>query len=286
MKKVMFGLAVAAALGAFAIESANTVGYQTMDLTPGKQVMKGAMFISVGNSSLSLQDIRMDADTLADGSSKIWWWDKDTRKYSYAYWCPACNADGDYIDANGDVVENESDAALVWGDESTWEAIEKTFAPGEGFWVQAASANVSPKVSVAGELATTDNTIQYLTANLAAGKQVQFTQPMPVGSFGLQTVKIAGALADGSSKIWWWNKDTRKYSYAYWCPACNADGDYIDANGDVVENESDAALVWGDESSWEAIEQTFEAGEAFWVQPASTATAPVIMFPNPFYVAQ
>ena len=41
MKKVMFGLAVAAALGAFAIESSNTVGYQAMDLTPGKQVMKG-----------------------------------------------------------------------------------------------------------------------------------------------------------------------------------------------------------------------------------------------------
>ena len=47
MKKVMFGLAVAAALGAFAIESSNTVGYQAMDLTPGKQVMKGAMFIAV-----------------------------------------------------------------------------------------------------------------------------------------------------------------------------------------------------------------------------------------------
>ncbi len=145
MKKVMIAAAIAATLGAFGIESANTVGYQTMDLTPGKQVMKGAMFISVGSASLSLQDIRMDAATLADGSSMIWWWNKDTRKYSYAYWCPACDASGNYINAKGEVVENESDAALVWGDESTWEAIEKTFAPGEGFWIQSGDDAPTPK---------------------------------------------------------------------------------------------------------------------------------------------
>ena len=133
MKKVMFGLAVAAALGALAIESANTVGYQTMDLTPGKQVMKGAMFVSVGSANLSLQDIKLDSASPANAGTKIWWWNKDTRQYTSAFWCPACNADGDYIDANGTVVADEADAALVWGDESTWVAIEKTFAPGEGF---------------------------------------------------------------------------------------------------------------------------------------------------------
>ena len=286
MKKVMFGLAVAAALGAFAIESSNTVGYQAMDLTPGKQVMKGAMFISVGEASLSLQDIRMDAATLADATTRIWWWNKDTRQYTNAFWCPACNADGDYIDAEGNVVEKESDAALVWGDESTWVAIEKTFAPGEGFWIQASADNVSPKVSIAGELATTDNTIQYLTANLTPGKQVQFTQPMPIGTFGLQTVKITGVICDATTRIWWWNMNTRQYTNAFWCPACNADGDYIDAEGNVVEKESDAALVWGDESTWVAIEKTFDAGEAFWVQPSGDAVSPVLMFPNPFYVAE
>ncbi len=286
MKKVMIAAAIAATLGAFGIESANTVGYQTMDLTAGKQVMKGAMFVSVGGASLSLQDIRMDADTLADGSTMIWWWNKDTRKYSYAYWCPACDASGNYINAKGEVVENESDAALVWGDESTWEAIEKTFAPGEGFWIQSGDDAPTPKVSIAGELATTDASIQYVSSNLTPGKQVQFTQPMPVGTYGLQTVKLTGSLADGSSMIWWWNKDTRKYTYAYWCPACNADGDYIDANGTVVENEADAALVWGDESTWEPIDKTFEAGEGFWIQPGDDAVSPTVQFPNPFYVAQ
>ncbi len=288
MKKLMFVAALAAGFVALGdgLESQNVVGYQSMDLTAGKQVMKGAMFISVGEASLSLQDIRMDAATTADATTQIWWWNKDTRKYSYAYWCPACNANGDYIDANGNVVASEALAALVWGDESTWEPIEKTFAPGEGFWIQAASTTVSPAVSIAGELATTDPSIQYITANLTAGKQVQFTQPMPVGSFGLQTVKMTGVTADATSQIWWWNKDTRKYTYAYWCPACNANGDYIDANGNVVASEAQAALVWGDESTWEPIEKTFEAGEGFWVQPASTASAPVIQFPNPFYVAQ
>ena len=146
MKKVMFGLAVAATLGVFGIESANTVGYQTMDLTAGKQVMKGAMFVTVGDASLSLQDIRMDAATLADASTIIWWWNKDTRKYTYAYWCPSCNADGDYIDANGTVVEDEEDAALVWGDEDGWIAIEKTFDAGEAFWVQPDSGASAPVI--------------------------------------------------------------------------------------------------------------------------------------------
>ena len=146
MKKLMFVAALAAGLVAIGdgIESANTVGYQSMDLTPGKQVMKGAMFITVGSQALSLQDIRMDAATPANASTKLWWWNKDTRKYTNAYWCPSCNADGDYIDANGTVVQDEADAALVWGDESTWEAIEKTFDAGEAFWVQPADDAVTP----------------------------------------------------------------------------------------------------------------------------------------------
>ena len=34
------------------------------------------------------------------------------------------------------------------------------------------------------------------------------------------------------------------------------------------------------------LEKTFDAGEAFWVQPDPGASSPVIMFQNPFYVAQ
>ncbi len=286
MKKVMIAAAIAATLGAFGIESANTVGYQTMGLTAGKQVMKGAMFVSVGSETISLQDIRMDSATLVDGTTQIWWWDKDTRTYTYAYWCPSCNSDGDYIDENGTVVENESDAAHVWGDQLDWIAISKTFAPGEGFWIKPDSGAPTPAVSIAGELVTTDTTIQYISATLAAGKQVQITQPMPVGAFGLQTVKMTGAPADGGTQVWWWDKNTRTYTYAYWCPSCNSDGDYIDENGTVVENEADAALVWGDQLDWIAIEKTFDEGEAFWVKPDSGASSPAIQFPNPLYVAQ
>ena len=148
MKKLMFVAALAAttALWADGLESHNTVGYQTMDLTAGKQVMKGAMFITVGDSALSLQDIRMDAATPANASTKIWWWNKDTRKYTNAYWCPSCNADGDYIDAEGQVVEKEEDAALVWGDEDGWIAIDKTFDAGEAFWVQPDSSASAPVI--------------------------------------------------------------------------------------------------------------------------------------------
>ena len=44
--------------------------------------------------------------------------------------------------------------------------------------------------------------------------------------------------------------------------------------------------MWGDGEGWIAIDKTFDAGEAFWVQPGDDAVNPAIMFPNPFYVAQ
>ena len=53
-----------------------------MDLTALKQVMKGAMFVDVGTSTLDLQSIAMDKDTPSDGGTMLWWWDKDTRPTS------------------------------------------------------------------------------------------------------------------------------------------------------------------------------------------------------------
>ena len=56
MKKVMFGLAAAAAIGAFAIESANTVGYGTTDFTGKTMVCVGTPFTTVGASTFKLGD--------------------------------------------------------------------------------------------------------------------------------------------------------------------------------------------------------------------------------------
>ena len=56
MKKVMFGLAAAAAISAFAIESANVVGYSTTDFTGKTMVCVGVPFTTVGATTFKLGD--------------------------------------------------------------------------------------------------------------------------------------------------------------------------------------------------------------------------------------
>ena len=55
----------------------------------------------------------------------LWWWNKDTSLYTRAYWVELYDALGDPVGGNG------------WGDFLDWIAIDKTFAAGEGFWIQA-----------------------------------------------------------------------------------------------------------------------------------------------------
>ena len=51
MKKLMFTAAVAAAMGAFAIESANTVGYMTPKLGGDfESLLYGNMFVPTGSA--------------------------------------------------------------------------------------------------------------------------------------------------------------------------------------------------------------------------------------------
>ena len=64
MKKLMFTAAVAAAMGAFAIESANTVGYMDMSLTNSIYAPVGACFMTVGQTSFRLGDIVPENGTL------------------------------------------------------------------------------------------------------------------------------------------------------------------------------------------------------------------------------
>ena len=55
MKKVMFGLAAAAAISAFAIESANVVGYNTVTINKQYTIL-GIPFTGTTGSAMSIQD--------------------------------------------------------------------------------------------------------------------------------------------------------------------------------------------------------------------------------------
>ena len=227
-----------------------------MDLTAGKQVMKGAMFVDVGTSAMDLQSISMDADTPGDGGTMLWWWDKNTRTYTRAYWVDLYDADGEEVGKKG------------WGDEMDWIAIEKTFKSGEGFWVEAPAA---AQVNIAGEIVTTSPSVKSVAYDLTAGKQEQVTNPFPVGAFDLQSAAMdKDTPSDGGTMAWWWDMNTRTYTRAYWVDLYDADGEEVGKKG------------WGDEMDWIAIEKTFVAGEAFWVEAPAAAQ---VIWANPFYQA-
>lgn len=258
MKKLMFTFAMVAAMVSLAdIESSNVVGYQDMGLTADKQVMKGAMFVTPGAATLNLQDISMDANLDSDGGTMLWWWDKNTRTYTRSYWVDLYDSEGTALGSKG------------WGDGENWVAMEKNFKSGEGFWVQAAAAG---SVSVAGEVATVSDSIASLAYDLTADKQEQVTNPFPVGSFDLQSVAMNAELdADGGTMAWWWDKNTRTYTRAYWVDLYDSEGTALGTKG------------WGDGENWIAMEKTFEAGEAFWVQAAANAQ---VIWSNPSYKAK
>ena len=68
MKKIMFGLAAATAIGAFAIESANIVGYQQVELT-SKNTIVGINYLGVGGQAMSLNEAVPYVDGMTKGNS-------------------------------------------------------------------------------------------------------------------------------------------------------------------------------------------------------------------------
>lgn len=68
MKRLMFGMAVAAAGLAFGVESANVVGYSTADLRAGF-TMTGPCFLDVGSDAVDITSITVGGDAYEAGAS-------------------------------------------------------------------------------------------------------------------------------------------------------------------------------------------------------------------------
>ena len=252
MKRLMTAataLALAAGMASAQVESANIVGYTTQALPTEQQIIVGVPFQNVGGGPVDLQDIVVSG-VAADSGTVLWWWNKDTGIYTSAYWVELYDGETS-LGVNG------------WGDFLSWEAIAKTFAVGEGFWIKAPAG---ASVTVAGELVTSTGDQPYLGIALPAEQQIQLTNPMPVESTDLQSITMDGIAADGTTVLWWWNKDTFVYTRAYWVEL-----DFNPAN-----------LGWGDPQDWLPITKTFAAGEGFWIQAPAGAT---VNFENPLYVA-
>ena len=204
-------------------------------------------------------------ENVGDNGCIIWWYNQGTGTYdANAYWFTCLyDMDGNELGYAG------------WGDGEYWAPVEKTFAPGESFWIQPDGGLESASYTMAGEVEVTDVSEEYYAIPLVPGQQAQFTNPFPTGALDLQAIKMDETVGDNGCIIWWYNQDTGTYdANAYWFTCLyDMDGNELGYAG------------WGDGEYWAPVEKTFDAGTGFWIQPDGGLESASVMFKNPFYVA-
>jgi len=261
MKKLMFALVAGACATVMAdeIASANIVGYAQQDETKGNQAMKGTFFQTAGKENLDISDIK-PVGTITDGCMWIKWWDTEKKSYSIKY---------EYVTELYDEKE-QSLGYPGWGDPLTWVPVEKTFAPGEGFWLQANADNLKSQTS--GEVY--QPTTEYYAIPLTKGNQKMLINSFPV-ALNVQDLTVDVAkVSDGCAWIKWWDTEKKVYSIKY---------EYVTELYDEKE-QSLGYPGWGDPLTWVPVAKTFAVGEGFWVQ--SNVDDLKIAFKNPFYKAK
>ena len=165
MKKLMIATAaLCAAVGASALESANVVGYSTVNPELGWKNMTGVAFCNTSGGNLDIQSITCKDGTSADpgdGAFRMWWYDQTQHKYVYAVYSNDAYADDgeddgagtEYTDKYYWVTDDEDVFIYVpagWkhddGATATIVDHEKAFSVGEGFFIQPLTGS-DPKVA-------------------------------------------------------------------------------------------------------------------------------------------
>ena len=263
MKQLMCAIAATAAGVALAdVSSANIVGYATTTIEKsGQQQMVGGTFVSVGEDYIDIQDITVTGDP-ADESAWIKWWDPVNKVYG---------AKALYVselyDKNGDAIVPTT---AGWGD-ADWVPVEKTFAPGEGFWWGVGKDGCG--LTLSGEVV--QPATKYIGRTIAkSGQQQMVINAIPV-ELDLQDITVDGDPADESAWIKWWDPVNKVYG---------AKALYVselyDKNGDAIVPTT---AGWGD-ADWVPVEKTFAPGEGFWWGVGKDNCT--LCIPNPFYVEE
>jgi len=306
MKKLMFTAAAAlCATVGLAIESANTVGYVDHTIAKSRKEMKGQSFQIPGGGSVNLNSlIAMKGNEVCEGGEfNLWWWNTDSNwgdkrlGNKYAYWT-------DYF---YDPDDPDADEGFVFETGWAWYAADdedqelplrftgdyaKTFAPGEGFFVQPVCDN--PKLVCSGEIIGTDDTTSAMRKVAYTKSQKQLvTPPFPVAVALDDIVAMKGneVCEGGEFNLWWWNTDSNwgdkrlGNKMAYWT-------DYYYAPDDP---DADEGFVFETGWAWYAADdedqelplyftgdyaKTFAVGEGFYIQPV--CDNPYLAFPNVF----
>ena len=252
MKKLMFTAAVAAGLAAFGIESANTVGYTSKDVTAGKFYLIGTQFDKAGSDSagsIDMNDLIKLSSTLTAGTF--------ADDFATAPKISVLNAAGGYISyyyISDGTDDNDDDLGYdCWCDDYGYELTDSAkLTLGKGFWFSSPSA--SGTITTAGQVSE----VSSVTLNFLADKFMILCNPYPVAVplQSLATTATPGTFADD-------------FATAPKISVLNAAGGYVSyyyISDGTDENDDDLGFnAWCDDYGYELEGTQIDAGAAFWI---------------------
>jgi hypothetical protein len=223
--------------------------------------MVGGTFVSVGEETIDIQDITVTGDVVDEGAW-IKWWDPVAKVYSEKakYVSELCDADGNAL----------VPTRAGWGD-GDWVPVEKTFAPGEGFWWGADQNGLG--LTLSGEVI--QPAAEYVGRTITTkGQQQMIINAFPT-ALDIQGITIDGDVVDEGAWIKWWDPVAKVYSEKakFVSELCDADGNAL----------VPTRAGWGD-GDWVPVEKSFATGEGFWW--GADQNNLTICIPNPFYVEE
>ena len=255
MKKVMFGLAAAAAIAAFGIESANVVGYTSKAVEAGKYYLIGVQFNDAADAtkgSIDMNSLIKLSETITPGTYDS--------SFAGAPEILVLNAAGTGYDVYYYISDatDDSDDPLgydCWADTDGYELKDADkLVMGKGFWFK---SMIAGSITVSGEVSAEANTV----VNFPAGSYVILSNPFPK-AFSLANIITTGitpgtydASFAGASEILTLNATATGYDMYYYI------SDATDDKDDPVGYN-----CWADTDGYILEGNQVDAGASFWIK--------------------
>ncbi len=228
MKKIMFGLAAAAAISAFAIESANIVGYKTTNTGTDLYLTGGMCFITTGSTdgTFRLGDLKLEGST----------WGSD--------WLQFINPLTSAVDSTKNVTYYSAAEAIADGgtaDDAEWENYDEecqddvTYPIGTAFLTSFASTGVT--ITYSGEVNINP---AYSTIDCAGKPYAYVANPYP-GDLTAGDIKLIGSA---------WGTD--------WLQFINPATSAVDSTKNITYYSAAEAIADGgsaDDAEWENYDE-------------------------------
>ena len=221
MKKLIFAAAAVAGMGAFALESANVVGYNT-GATGSDNNFVTIPFADIGYNTADIQSIK-----ISDGGAGMIGWGTET----FAIWegLPTAVVGSGFVYWDSSLDPAQEATSCYWGDAAGNKAAY-SIAPGQGVVINCAS---DLEVSTSGEVS--DEQIKFTTV-----QDNNFTgNPFP-SAIDIQSIKIS----DGGAGTIGWGTET----FAIWegLPTAVVGSGFVYWDSSLDPAQEATSCYWGD----------------------------------------